>query len=380
MINRRQFIQMLGRASWLLAAGCTPSEVGRTLIAAEQLSRGRVPGEVTAVLPSTGVAVLDSMVRRHLQSLARQMLKEWGDEKVPSQKEYVKYSDQYLSRSIINFESGEIRVETVAPDEPRAKLRSAIIATLLTPEDPSKVDLLSDRPVTVNGEPFLVDVVRDHQGQPVRRPEQADVFADHLLATAYRADTYHQRPRHFVTFAMIQEHHAGQQRRYQREVTLQARRFNLERALIYAIIEAESSFNPYAISHVPAYGLMQIVPESAGRDAHRLLYNRDGTPTRDYLFVPANNIKMGAAYLAILNDRYLAKVSDPQAREYCVIAGYNTGSGNVLKSFAADRERAFDKINRQSSRQVYDHLVRHLPYRETRDYLQKVVRLKPKYA
>lgn len=380
MISRRQFMGMFAHASWLLAAGCTPSEVGRGIIAAEQLSRGKVPGEVSAVLPSTGVAIIDGMVRRHLQALARKMLQEWGDEKVPSQKEYVKYSDQYLSRAIINFETGDIRVETVTPEEPRSKLRSAIIATLLTPDDPTRVDLLSDQPVVAGGEPFLADVVRDHQGQPVRRSEQAGAYADHLLATAYRTDIYHQRPRHFVTFAMIKEHNAGQQRRYQREVSLQARRFKLDQALIYAIIEAESSFNPYAISHVPAYGLMQIVPGSAGRDAHRLLYNRDGTPSREYLFVPANNIQMGTAYLSILGERYLVRVRDPQAREYCVIAGYNTGSGNVLKAFAPDRDRAFAQINRRSSRQVYDHLARHLPYRETRDYLEKVVRLKPKYG
>ena len=38
-------------------------------------------------------------------------------------------------------------------------------------------------------------------------------------------------------------------------------------ALVYAVIETESAFDPLATSHIPAYGLMQIVPRSAGLDA-----------------------------------------------------------------------------------------------------------------
>jgi membrane-bound lytic murein transglycosylase C len=144
-------------------------------------------------------------------------------------------------------------------------------------------------------------------------------------------------------------------------------------------MEAESSFNPYAISHIPAYGLMQIVPRSAGRDAHRLIYGKDGTPTKDYLFVPKNNIQMGSAYLSILNERYLAGVRDAKAREYCVIAGYNTGSGNVLKAFHSNRDTAFAQINRLNAAQVYQHLVNNLPYEETRRYLQKVSQFESKY-
>ncbi len=89
---------------------------------------------------------------------------------------------------------------------------------------------------------------------------------------------------------------------------------------------------------------------------------------------------MGSAYLYILFQRYLNRVQNPTSREYCVIAGYNTGSGNVLRTFDSNRDRAFRRINRMNSQQVYDHLVRNLPYQETRDYLPKVVRAKPRYS
>jgi membrane-bound lytic murein transglycosylase C len=88
---------------------------------------------------------------------------------------------------------------------------------------------------------------------------------------------------------------------------------------------------------------------------------------------------MGVGYLSILDTRYLVRVNNPQSREYCVIAGYNTGSGNVLRTFDNDRSRAFDQINRMQPQQVYQHLIRHLPFAETRRYVQKVTEFQRKY-
>ncbi len=379
-MNRREFIKILTLASVLLGAGCRPAQVRQAVSIGEQLSRGSVSEAVSSVIPGTGVAGLDSLLRRQLQQMIDKLFEEWGDEKVATESEYVKYTDEYQTRAVINFQAGMIRVETVETDNPEAKLKSAVIHTLLTPEDPTKVDLLSDKQVGTGPEPFLYNVVVDHENQPIRWEWRATRFAEHLMRTAYQSDIYNNRRRHFVTFKMVKDHDLEQKRRYQAYVLRQSRRFDVEPSLIYAIMEVESSFNPYAMSHVPAYGLMQIVPHTAGRDSHLLIYSREGTPTRDYLFVPANNIQMGAAYLHILFQRYLVRVRDPGSREYCVIAGYNTGSGNVLRAFDSDRDRAFNRINSMNSTQVYNHLVRNLPFQETRDYLPKVVRAKPRYA
>ena len=53
-----------------------------------------------------------------------------------------------------------------------------------------------------------------------------------------------------------------------------------------------------------------------------------------------------------------------------MISAYNTGTGNVLKVFSPKRTEA---INRSSPSAVYKKLRTGLPYRETRDYLKKVV-------
>jgi len=141
----------------------------------------------------------------------------------------------------------------------------------------------------------------------------------------------------------------------------------------------ESDFNPYAVSWVPAYGLMQIVPTTAGRDAFEKIHGRKGTPSRDYLFNVENNIRMGTAYLNILQTRYLVGVKNRTSREYCVIAAYNGGAGNVLRSFSNERTQALAMINRSSPQAVYQRLRTKMP-KESQHYLQKVTRAKSNYV
>ena len=185
--------------------------------------------------------------------------------------------------------------------------------------------------------------------------------------------------RHYVSFAMLKDYQGLQKHRYQVDVLRQAKRFHVEPALIYGIIETESAFNPFAISSAPAYGLMQIVPTTAGRDAYQLIHNRPGTPSKQILFNPSHNIEYGVAYLSILSNRYLSGINHPKSLEYCVIAGYNTGAGNVLKAFASDKKQAVRKINSMSPQRVYQYLTKQLTHAEARRYVVKVTENKRKY-
>jgi membrane-bound lytic murein transglycosylase C len=48
-----------------------------------------------------------------------------------------------------------------------------------------------------------------------------------------------------------------------------SRKYGVDESLILAIMQTESSFNPYAVSRSDALGLMQVVQHSAGKDVFR---------------------------------------------------------------------------------------------------------------
>jgi membrane-bound lytic murein transglycosylase C len=184
----------------------------------------------------------------------------------------------------------------------------------------------------------------------------------------------------FVTITMVKDHLDIRARKYRELVESAARRFNVSRNLVYAIMMVESDFNPFAVSQAMAVGLMQVVPSTAGSDVYRLLNGRNGQPSRDDLFHPPTNITYGTAYLHMLDTRFLVGVTDPVSREYCVIAGYNGGAGAVLKTFDRDRTRAAARINSMHPGDVYATLRTGLPHSETRRYLGKVMEAKKHFV
>ena len=89
---------------------------------------------------------------------------------------------------------------------------------------------------------------------------------------------------------------------------------------------------------------------------------------------------MGTAYLNVLTYSQLEPVANSVSREYCVISAYNTGPGNVLKTFSRDRVAAVNSINSLPPSGVYQKLRANLPYEETRQYLHKVVNFRKQFV
>ncbi|WP_241264157.1 murein transglycosylase domain-containing protein [Bowmanella dokdonensis] len=306
--------------------------------------------------------------------------RQWGKKevRVASKKQYIKYTQNYLSRAIVDFDKGEIMVETLDQSDPSSSLQSAIVTTLLTPDDPRAVDLFSDKTITLSSDqpPYLSGLVLDQQGRGIEDPQSAERYAQHLLTQKQlrkvEVDGVKKQAA-FVKFAMVSNFSHKQAQKYSGLVNRYASEYNISPSLIYAVIRAESNFNPYAVSSAPAYGLMQLVPTSGARDAYRKAKGHDRVPDKDYLFNAQQNIELGAAYLNILAFNHLQMVQNDISREYCVISAYNTGAGNVLKAFDKDRTRAVNTLNSKTPAEVYAKLRRDLPYEETRRYLQKVV-------
>lgn len=323
---------------------------------------------------------------RRLRRLLRgRVTKRWGKRETvtASRKRYVKYTQNYKSRAIINFDSGRIVVETVDNKKPDRSLHNAIVTTLLTPGDPRAVDLYSARQVRLSGTPWLYGLVKDQHGQLIRTPAQADSYARHLVTRKLTRNTRingKAQPIHSVSFSMVRNHEAIQARRYRPAVNRYSRKFGISRNIIYSVIKTESDFNPFAVSSAPAYGLMQLVPHTAGRDAYNRIKGKDWIPTRSYLFNANNNIELGTGYLGIVYYTYLSGIRNPLSREYCMIAAYNTGSGNVLRTFSRNRRRAVGIINRLTPAAVYWKLKTRLNSREARRYLVKVMKHRKQFV
>ncbi|TKB60305.1 MAG: DUF3393 domain-containing protein [Nitrospira sp.] len=323
-----------------------------------------------------------------MTALTGRVRQTWGEKevKVPEQKKYVKYTQNYMSRTIVDFDNGTIVVETLDDKAPKESLKNAIVTTILTPDDPRSVDLFSDKPVTLTSDkpPYLLGLVVDQQGQPIRTPAQAEAFAASALETATKSRPVDQngtaRQALIAEIKMVANFSNKQAEKYRATVTRFAEQFKISPSLIFAVIRTESNFNPFAVSSAPAYGLMQLVPTSGGRDAYRKAKGTDTIPSREYLFDPENNIELGSAYLNVLSYNLLENIGNEVSREYCVISAYNTGPRNVFKTFASDNTAAINQINNLEPPAVYDQLRNNLPYQETRDYLVKVVTFRKQFV
>ncbi len=313
-----------------------------------------------------------------MNSFSGKIEKRWGsgEIKIAGKRNYVKYIDNYLSRSEVNFDKGRITVETVSSTNPKQHLRSAIITTLLTPDDPKNVDLYSSKDIELKGSPFLYKQVLDQDKQPIQWRWRAERYADYLIAHQLKVKNVDFKRAYYVEIPMVENQVEIRSYQYASIVRKASQRYGIPEDLIYAIIKTESSFNPYAVSWANAYGLMQVVPKTAGRDVFKLVKNRSGEPSPEYLFNPENNIDIGTAYFYILKTRYLRDIQDPISKEYSMISAYNGGTGGVLNTFSRNRQRAMQDLNSLKPNQVYWALTNKHPNAESRRYLEKVTKYK----
>jgi soluble lytic murein transglycosylase-like protein len=120
---------------------------------------------------------------------------------------------------------------------------------------------------------------------------------------------------------------------YAAEILEAARTHGVNPTVVAAVMRVESAYDPRARSHAGARGLMQLMPATAARFGVK----------QEELYEPKRNLEAGVRYLRFLLDRF---GNDPVR----VFAAYNAG------------ENAVDR---------YDGVP---PYRETRDYVKKVMR------
>lgn len=123
------------------------------------------------------------------------------------------------------------------------------------------------------------------------------------------------------------------ERAYEHLIQEASRRYDLDAALIRAVMQVESSFNPLVVSPAGATGLMQLMPSVSKKMG-----------VRDPLD-PRENVMAGARYLRELLDRHNGSIE-------LTLASYNAGPGAVAR---------------------YRNTIP--PFKETRTYVRKITRL-----
>ncbi|XKM12992.1 murein transglycosylase domain-containing protein [Orbaceae bacterium ac157xtp] len=314
-------------------------------------------------------------IAKSFNKLKQAVAGKWGeqDTKEPSAKEYVKYINNYKSRAIVDYERGMVSIGTIDSTDTTKSLKEAIVMTILMPYDPSSEDLFNSNSIKLGGEPYLYNEIVDNEGKPIRWEGRANNFADYLIKNNIKSyKLKNGKTSYYVQIPMVKKHLDVRASKYQHIVKKYSKQYQIDEKLIYAIIKTESDFNQYAISKSGAIGLMQIMPKTAGTDAYKEIYKKQGYPSKDYLLNANNNIQMGVVYINILKSRYLKDIHHNVTQEYCVISAYNGGAGSVLKTFNTEKNKAFNSINNKTPNQVYNILTTKAPSQEMRDYLIKV--------
>lgn len=137
---------------------------------------------------------------------------------------------------------------------------------------------------------------------------------------------------------------------YSEYVTQYSEEYSVDENLIYAIIKAESNFNPKAVSRSNAQGLMQLMYSTAKEIANKNKIEL----TEENIFNPGININLGTIYISNLLKKY-----------ECIevaLAAYNAGSGTV------------DKWIKNGVIKADGTDIENIPYKETNTYVRKIMR------
>ena len=135
-------------------------------------------------------------------------------------------------------------------------------------------------------------------------------------------------------------------------IRTESARNGLDPFMVASLIRQESEFNPAAISHANAYGLMQLLPSVGQKMARE---EGMGSISARQLLDPVTNIRLGTRYLRQIMEQFGG------VQEYA-LAAYNAGDNRVTDWQAAGPYRGIDEF------------VESIPFTETREYVEGILR------
>lgn len=316
-----------------------------------------------------------------LSEFNKELNRKWptknGKAEISTKQKFVQYDKNLNTKKVINYKKQTISLEVIAKNQQEAKLKIEKLFNTLLIEDVKtayKKDILENKiakklkkkqaPIKSN-QKLIADIITKQDQKQMKE----ELKKQNLIIVKHKGNFFYK-----ANIKMPPNSTIKKAKTFKKFVVKNANKQQVLPELVYAIIHSESSFNPMARSYIPAFGLMQIVPRSAGIDSYQYLYKKRRLLSSNYLYNPEKNITIGSGYLHILYYKYLRKIKDPKSRLYCTIAAYNTGAGNVARTFIGNTNinKAALTINKLTPKEVYTKLMKDLPYQETKKYLKKV--------
>ena len=370
----------------------------------------------------------EKKLREKREKFKKAVEKKWDTYEESTSKSYVSYSKDLSSRTIVDFDKGEVTIELIVDEEDpkndsydsnydldlrlfttklklsskffsiNPRLLNVLMMLVFQEDEDSNNDdnvnssftkrlskLLKEK--GDDGEPILKDQLVDASGKAVETVGNTLGIAKDLISDKTKKVRMHfakdgkKRTIISIKIPLSDNHMEKRRERYKELIEIEARRFNIPTEIALAIAETESAFNPKAKSHVPAYGLMQLVPKTGARDAYQWIYKKDKFISGRYLYKPRNNVELGCAYLSMIRHHYFSAIRDDELAYICAIPAYNTGVGNVSKALInkTNIREASKKANKMNKDELYDKLYSDLSSKEAKNYLKKVWTRKENY-
>lgn len=144
--------------------------------------------------------------------------------------------------------------------------------------------------------------------------------------------------------------------KYEDIIEKYSKKYDIEKELVFAVINAESRFNKDAVSNKGAIGLMQIMPETGEWLSQKIKME---SFSKEMLYEPEVNINLGCYYLSYLIRKF--------ENEMLALCAYNAGSTNVYRWLNNDDYSLNGNIHT-------------IPFKETNKYVKKIKIFKKGYG
>jgi soluble lytic murein transglycosylase len=128
--------------------------------------------------------------------------------------------------------------------------------------------------------------------------------------------------------------------------------YGVDKNIIYSIMREESRYQKDVVSPAKAIGLMQLIPDTGRKTAKELGIN---DYSKKKLYDPETNIRLGSYYFKKVLDEFDGNV-------FFALGGYNAGPHRIY-----EWQKRFPGLN-------IDEFVEEIPFRETRNYIRRVLR------